>query len=276
MKTYTGNVEITKDNAKEWEAKLKGVKYFKGKLSVSGTLTAPLLKECAELYVSGTLTAPLLKECTELSVYGTLTAPLLKECAELYVSGGATLTAPLLKECAELYMYGTLTAPLLKKERGGVSVEMLRARIVVKLQRKYESKGFLFCDNILSKIVSKRRAVKIVMWKTRAIGNSSKIIYVAQKGEVYSHGETPKQASHDLRYKITDRDTSKYKGWTLDSVHLIEDVIGAYRCITGACETGTKMFCEGKDIPAKMSVNAAIAATKGAWGADKFADFFTK
>ena len=242
MKTYTGNVEITKDNAKEWEAKLNGVKYFKGKLYVSGgaTLTAPLLKECAELSVSGALTAPLLKECAKLSVYG------------------------------------TLTAPLLKKERGGVSVEMLRARIVVKLQRKYESKGFLFCDNILSKIVSKRRAGKIVMWKTRAIGNSSKIIYVAQKGEVYSHGETPKQASHDLRYKITDRDTSKYKGWTLDSVHLIEDVIGAYRCITGACETGTKMFCEGKDIPAKMSVNAAIAATKGAWGADKFADFFTK
>ena len=85
MKTYTGNVEITKDNAKEWEAKLKGVKYFKGKLYVSGgaTLTAPLLKECAKLYVSGgaTLTAPLLKECAELSVYGTLTAPLLKECA---------------------------------------------------------------------------------------------------------------------------------------------------------------------------------------------------
>ena len=220
---YEGNVEATKENVKEWEVKLKGIKYLKGKLSVSGTLTAPLLKECAELYVSS----------------------------------GATLTAP-----------------LLKKERGGISVDVLRARIILALQKKYESKGFLFCDNILSKIVSKHKAGKITMWKTKAIGNSKKIIYVAQKGEIYSHGETPKQASHDLRYKLVDRDTTKYKGWTLESIHDQASIIGAYRCITGACETGTKMFCDGKELPAKLSIKKAIELTKGAYRSAEFAAFF--
>jgi hypothetical protein len=223
---------------------------------VYGTLTAPLLKECAELYVSdgATLTAPLLKECAELSVSGTLTAPLLKECAELYVSG-------------------TLTAPLLKEKRGCISVNDLRERIIKSIHEKYKNKGYLFCDDILSKIISKKKSGKIVLWKTRKIG-SRKILYVAQKGDMFSHGETIKQASHDLRYKLTDRDTTRYKGWTLDSIHSQADIIGAYRAITGACETGTKMFCQGKDLPEKMSVKKAIELTKGQYRAEQFAGFF--
>jgi hypothetical protein len=137
----------------------------------------------------------------------------------------------------------------------------------------FKKKGYLLCDNILSKIISKKEAGEIVMWKTRKIG-SQKILYVAQKGELFSHGETPKQASHDLRYKITDRDTTFCKGWTLDSVQPIADIIRAYRAITGACETGTRMWCEGKDIPEKLSIKAAIEKTAGAYQADVFAKFF--
>ena len=93
---------------------------------------------------------------------------------------------------------------------------------------------------------------------------------------MFSHGDTIKKASHDLRYKLADRDTTKYAKWTLESVHPIAAVIGAYRAITGACESGTKGFCEGKTLPAKLSIKLAIRLTKGAYGSDKFAEFFNK
>ena len=116
---------------------------------------------------------------------------------------------------------------------------------------------------------------KIIVYKTRKIGNKDKIIYVVQKGDIYSHGETVEQAIHGLRYKLDgNRDTTKYKVWTLESVHPIADIIGAYRAITGACETGTKMFCEGKDIPEKMSIKKAIELTNGAYKSKEFAAFF--
>ena len=134
--------------------------------------------------------------------------------------------------------------------------------------------GYLFADNILSKIISKNKMGKIVVYKTKKIGNRDKIIYVVQKGDIFSHGEKVKQAVHDLRYKLSDRDTTKYAKWTLESVHPIADIIGAYRAITGACETGTKQFCEGKDIPERMSVKAAIEKTKGAYKAEQFEAFF--
>ena len=42
----------------------------------------------------------------------------------------------------------------------------------------FEKKGYLLADNILSKIISKKKSGKIVFWKTRKIG-SQKILYVA-------------------------------------------------------------------------------------------------
>jgi hypothetical protein len=154
---------------------------------------------------------------------------------------------------------------------------MLNARILKAVHNKYLNKGYLLADNILSRIISKKKSGKIVIYRTRKIGSSDKIIFVAQKGELFSHGETVKQAIHDLRYKLDgNRDTTKYKGWTLDSCHSVADLIGAYRVITGACETGAKMFCESKDLPEKMTVKLAIELTKGAYQAGKFAEFFTK
>jgi hypothetical protein len=99
---------------------------------------------------------------------------------------------------------------------------------------------------------------------------------VVQRGNIFSHGDTAEKAIQDLRYKLADRDTTKYKKWKLDSVHPLADMIQAYRAITGACEAGTKQWCEGKKFPAKLSVNVAIRATKGAYRAEQFAAFFKK
>jgi hypothetical protein len=102
----------------------------------------------------------------------------------------------------------------------------------------------------------------------------NKTIFVVQKGEIFSHGETVKQAVHDLRYKLSDRDTTKYKDWTIDTIKPLEQVIASYMCITGACSTGTKMFCEGKTLPEKLSIKKAIELTKGAYRSEQFANFF--
>ena len=85
-----------------------------------------------------------------------------------------------------------------------------------------------------------------------------------------------KQAAYDLRYKISDRDTTFCAGWKLDSQHTAEELIHAYRAITGACAEGAKNWCEGKTLPAKMSVKVAIRRTRGSYQADKFAEFFSK
>ena len=51
-------------------------------------------------------------------------------------------------------------------------------------------------------------------------------------------------------------------------------MIQAYRAITGACEFGVKDFCQGRDLPKKISVDQAIKLTKGKYGNDQFKEFF--
>ena len=139
----------------------------------------------------------------------------------------------------------------------------------------FKKKKYLLADNILSRIISRRKSGEVTIWKTNPIGRRNKIQYVVQRGEIYSHGETVKQATRDMRYKLDpNRDVSEYKKWTLATVKPIADMIRAYRCITGSCETGTRQWCEGKKLPARLSVRLAIRATRGAYQAGKFADFF--
>ena len=178
---------------------------------------------------------------------------------------------------------GSISAPLLKEVGGDVRADngskLELPKVVGKnptpIRNTFLKKGYLLADNILSRIVSKKKSGEVTIYRTRKIGIRTKTIFVAQKGELFSHGETVKQAIHDLRYKLDgNRDTSEYKGWTVDSQHSVTDLIGAYRTITGACEFGVRDFCEGKDIPEKMSVSKAIELTRGAYRAEVFAAFF--
>ena len=145
-----------------------------------------------------------------------------------------------------------------------------------KVFRSFIKHGYLFADGILSRIKSKKKSGKITIYRTTKIGSINKTIFVVQKGDIFSHGETVKQASHDLRYKLSDRDTTKYAKWTLETVKPIAEIIGAYRVITGACETGTKQWCEGKKLPERLSVKLAIRLTKGAYRSEQFEKFFKK
>ena len=103
--------------------------------------------------------------------------------------------------------------------------------------------------------------------------------YVVEKDGIYSHGATIKEAKESLIYKLSDRDTSKYKDYTLDTVITFEEAIKMYRCITGACEGGTRNFVENI-LPSKgkkkkkYTISEVIQLTEGQYNNDKLKEFF--
>jgi len=108
------------------------------------------------------------------------------------------------------------------------------------------------------------------------IDEIKKIIVVEQNG-VYSHGDTVERAIKDFRYKISSRDLSKYEYLKKEkSTVPTDELIKAYRVITGACEFGTKTFVEqmgvienGYTVPAVLK----LLKSKNAWGIETFEKF---
>jgi hypothetical protein len=79
-----------------------------------------------------------------------------------------------------------------------------------------------------------------------------------------------------LRYKLSDRDTSRFKKWNLGTQITLEDAIQAYRAITGACEFGVRQFVESNAIPKKLTVRKVIELTNGNFGDKQFSEFFVR
>jgi hypothetical protein len=136
--------------------------------------------------------------------------------------------------------------------------------------------GFLFADGILARLLASRSARGMTVHRVVIVGKTEVSYCIETAAGVFSHGGTLKEARDSLIYKIADRDTSKYDGWTLDTVVSLAEAIGAYRAITGACEQGTRLFVEtaGK-LPKKATVREVIKLTRGQYEAETFAKFFT-
>ena len=133
--------------------------------------------------------------------------------------------------------------------------------------------GWLLADGILAKIIKKKKNV----YKIQICGNNQ-ISYCIEADGVFSHGDTIKEAKESLIYKISNRDTSQYQGLKLSDTVTFADAIKMYRCITGACEAGTRHFVESvlKDKKGKYKISEIIKLTAGQYGADKFKKFFGK
>ena len=115
-------------------------------------------------------------------------------------------------------------------------------------------------------------------WKTNIPTYNTVSLGKVYKGiDLYlkAYGETVEKAIEDLRYKITDRDTSRYSSWKLTDVRPVDEVIQAYRVITGACEMGVRQFVEAQGkLPEKISLKEVIKRTKESYGSKEFARFF--
>lgn len=139
----------------------------------------------------------------------------------------------------------------------------------------WESNGkqYIKVDNIFS-VIDRHRGNMYIVHNL----DCEKQRYVVTDGEGhYAHGDTKKEAKEDLIFKINDRDTSLYKGMSLDDVFTYEEAIIAYRTITGACSAGTRNFIE-KSLPKphknKYTIREIIKLTENQYGNDKFKKFF--
>ena len=139
----------------------------------------------------------------------------------------------------------------------------------------WRNKEYIKVDGIFTKIVSERGNVM----RVQRIAHKE-IEYLVTDGDGrWAHGATLKEAKESLIYKITSRDTSKYNDWTLDTTITHAEAIEAYRTITGACAMGTRHFCEvtlGDKKRDRYTIAEVIKLTKGQYGAESFAKFFTK
>ena len=138
--------------------------------------------------------------------------------------------------------------------------------------------GFLFADDILAKIIEKKRNV----YKIQIAGKTeTSYCLMVENGDdelpTFSHGKTIKEARESLIYKISNRDTSVYKNYKLDTVVSFEEAIRMYRTITGACEFGTKNFVQSlSKTKKKYKISEIIKITENQFGNETFREFFIK
>ena len=115
------------------------------------------------------------------------------------------------------------------------------------------------------------------VYRVHKIGCGKQLYLVTDGDNHWAHGDTLQEARADLIYKINDRDTSMYKGMTLDDTLTFEEAIAAYRTITGACSPGTRDYIANrlpKPHKEKYYIGEIITLTEGEYGSEKFRDFF--
>lgn len=138
----------------------------------------------------------------------------------------------------------------------------------------WRNKEYIKVDGIFTRIISERGKVMRVQRVAR-----KEVEYLVTDGEGrWAHGATLKEAKESLIYKITDRDSSKYKEWKKGTIVTHAEAIEAYRVITGACALGTRHFCESvlcENKKDKYTIAEVIELTKGQYGAEAFKNFFT-
>ena len=135
-------------------------------------------------------------------------------------------------------------------------------------------RGFVFVDGILTKLTNKKEVQDYTIYYTKKIGSNKKVFVIQTKDNTFSHGNTLKEALEDIKYKISDRNTEEYKTWKVADSKTKDELIVAYRKITGACIYGVKEFIKGKKLKDKMKVKDVIKLTNGEFGGEEFKSFF--
>lgn len=131
--------------------------------------------------------------------------------------------------------------------------------------------GLTLEDGILARVISSRGGVK----RVRIVGQA-KISYIVQRDGHTAHGATLDEARADLLLKMGNRDTTPYLGWTTKTKASLQEMIIAYRTITGACQQGVSHFLTSKNYKGKLSVQFVIDETQGRYGHGAFKAFFTR
>ena len=133
-------------------------------------------------------------------------------------------------------------------------------------------KGLVFCDGILTKKLSVKIKLGVTIYKTAKLGfkKNAPIIYVCVQGDFSAHGDSMQEAIEELTFKSGSRDVSEYENMPLNTVKTPDEWAVAYRIITGACRTGTRMFMEERKLKKKYTLEEILAETQGAYGSERF------
>ena len=240
MKTYTGNLVITKENYNNFKELVE----VSGSIDVreNATLTAPKLEKSGYIYVmkNATLTAPKLEKSGSIDVRenATLTAPKLEKSGYIDVRENATLTAPKLEKSGYIYVMknATLTAPNLEIKSNVAKINDKKYRVIHNdgiaffVERSRTTKGMNIHYGIMSISCSELEI-------------TSKEAFVVDKDGFSAHAETLKEAIVELNFKIV---AEKLKNDPIHENTLITD--NYYRSVTGACKLGIKQWREQNNI----------------------------
>ena len=140
---------------------------------------------------------------------------------------------------------------------------------------KRDDKAYIKVDGMFTEVDGHHGNV----YRVHKLGSDKQLYLVTDGDNHWAHGDTLQEAREDLIYKINDRDTSMYKGMTLDDTLTFEEAIAAYRTITGACSPGTRDYIANrlpKPHKEKYSIGEIITLTEGEYASQKFRDFFCK
>jgi len=159
------------------------------------------------------------------------------------------------------------------EELGGKATITEFSDLVEPTFEEWLSRGYVQADGITKKLLSQKTIGDVTLFEVTDFFEKEKS-YVAKKGNKFAHGETTEKAKEDLRYKISDRDTSKYQSWKRDDAKPTEELIEAYMTITGACSMGTKEFCQRMNLKENHSIQEVISMTEGSYGHEQFKEFF--
>ena len=117
--------------------------------------------------------------------------------------------------------------------------------------------------------------------QVKEIGDGIKVYYLeddtfcAQSEMTFAHAKTLKMAVIDLKFKLSDRNTSDYEDLSLDDKLSFDDAVICYRTITGACSGGVEYFLDKNKVEDKeLTIGRIIELTKDAYQGDAFARFF--
>ena len=159
---------------------------------------------------------------------------------------------------------------------------------------KFENQGYVYLGSLNGKTITyrgKKLKIRHIDGETMIIQSSkekdgfiiSKALYlkggelknmpscyIAEKENLYAHGESMKKAIEDVNFK--------YMQINLDKNKLVSQIKARgtitkndYRLLTGACQMGVNNFCsELNIIEDEISVQKALEITKGRYGYETF------
>ena len=251
MTTYSGNLEITKENQKDFLE----LKEITGYLYISSNVEATLPQLTSvggNLYINSNVELPQLT-----SVGGNLSIDSNVELPQL-TSVGGNLSINSNVELPQLTsvggnLYISSTSKIICNFLKNVNYKSIDNYFFV-IKNTKEKNGITIYEGFNAKGVSDCKLIE------------QPLIYVASNDTFHAHGNTIKKVVEDLNYKIL-QDKIKNEPIGKDDMITVEK----YRMITGACELGCKDFMKSNNLkePMKASELLVILEETNAFGYEK-------